>query len=55
MNPFYCNLCGKKIEKWLRLDARFCTAYCRKKYYDIKNGRTSIKSNLKGIVGVVNK
>lgn len=54
MNPFYCNCCGSKINKWYRIDTRFCRDYCRKRYYDIKKGRINEKSIKKLIEGVGN-
>lgn len=35
MNIGYCHLCGKKIPKWFRQDAYYCSDECRKKIWEI--------------------
>lgn len=37
---YYCRFCGKKIEKWTRADALYCSDYCKKKEWDILHERT---------------
>ncbi len=39
MNRYYCRFCGKKIDKWVRVDALYCSDYCRKKEWDILHER----------------
>jgi len=40
MNRYYCRFWGKKIEKWTRADALYCSDYCKKKEWDILHERT---------------
>lgn len=54
MNPFYCNCCGSKINKWYRLDTRFCSDYCKKKYYDLKHQRIGVQKYIERLEGVGN-
>lgn len=44
MNNWYCRNCGKKIETWIYANALYCSDYCRKKAYDIRTGRTMLKT-----------
>ena len=52
MNPFFCNYCGTKIDFWARRNARFCSDYCRKAYYEVLRGRKSVRKRFSELVSV---
>jgi len=55
MNIAKCRLCGKKIPIYYYANALFCGDYCRKKYYDIRKGRSKPEQALNELKGVGNE
>lgn len=35
----YCLLCGGYMPEFIRSHAKYCSDYCRRRAYDVRNGR----------------
>jgi len=46
-------MCGKKIDRWIYKNAIYCNDNCRKRSYDLRKGRTKLKTGKKGFQDVV--
>ena len=52
MNPYYCRVCGSKLDKWNYANALYCGNKCRQARYDIDKARKQPKVNKKAVEGV---
>lgn len=53
MNPYYCRLCGKKIDRFAYSNAKYCNDLCRKRAYDINKRPKANRKAILSVKGVV--